>query len=111
MNTKLNSGHANVNEMSARLMDDLKSAVAEGDHMLKEMASATADEVSSARSRIEATVHGARTRLDDARILVAKRAQHAAEVSVDYVKENPWKTLGVVAAAGLIAGILLNRRH
>lgn len=111
MNIKLNSDHSNVNEVSARLMNDLKNAVAEGDHLLKEMAGATADEVASARSRIEATVHGARTRLDDARTLVGKRAQRAAEVSVEYVKENPWKSLGVVAAVGLIAGILLNRRH
>lgn len=111
MNIKLNSDHSNINETSARLINDLKSAVAEGDQMLQEMASATADEVSSARSRIEATVHGTRSRLDDARIVVARRAQQAAAVSLEYVKENPWKTLGVVAAAGLVAGILLNRRH
>lgn len=112
MNTKLTASHVNdhVKDMSEKLMSDLRSAVNDGDHMLKEMANATTEELASARSRIEATVGAARTRLNDARILVARKAGQAAEVSVEYVKENPWKTVGVVALLGLVAGVLLNRR-
>jgi len=111
MNTKLNTSHSNIGDMSTKLMAELRSAVAEGDQMLKQMGSATADEIASARSRIESTVHDARTQLHDARIVVGKRAREAADVSVEYVKGNPLKTLGFVAVVALIAGILLNRRH
>lgn len=110
MNTKLIASSGSVKEMSEKLMNDLREAVSDGDHLLKKMANSSVEEVTSARSRIEASMSGARHRLDDARLLVSRKAHQAAEDGVEFVKENPWKTVGVVAVLGLIAGILLKRR-
>jgi ElaB/YqjD/DUF883 family membrane-anchored ribosome-binding protein len=31
-------------------------------------------------------------------------------VTDDYVHENPWQAIGIAAAVGLVAGLLMNRR-
>lgn len=112
MEPKMNSGHSNgsTSDMSSTLMGELKNAVNEGEQMFKGAVTATANELASARTNLEATAHEARTRYDDARALIAQKAKLAADVSLDYVKENPWKTAGIVAVIGLVAGIFLNRR-
>lgn len=76
---------------------------------LKEVANSTAEEFAAALTEIEGRLGEARSRLDDARIAVTEKAQGAADATQEYVRENPWKVLGVVAA-GLILGILLSRR-
>ena len=39
-----------------------------------------------------------------------KKAQDAARDAEDYVHDNPWAALAVVAVVGLTAGYLLSRR-
>jgi len=36
-------------------------------------------------------------------------ARKAAQVTDDYVRENPWETVGYVAAAAFVIGFLLGR--
>jgi ElaB/YqjD/DUF883 family membrane-anchored ribosome-binding protein len=33
-----------------------------------------------------------------------------AEDATDYVRENPWQSIGIAAAVGVVAGLLLGRR-
>jgi ElaB/YqjD/DUF883 family membrane-anchored ribosome-binding protein len=33
-----------------------------------------------------------------------------AQDAADYVRENPWSSLGIAAAVGVVIGVLLNRR-
>lgn len=113
MNPTMNSGnsnHSSLSDMSNRLTDDLRNAVAEGGKTLQEKASASVDALGNTRSRIDASFDGAQTRLQEAGLAVSKKAREAAEVSVHYVKENPWKTVGAVALAGFLARMLLKRR-
>ena len=74
------------------------------------MASSTIEELVAARTKIEARLGEARAKLHDARILAARKACCAADVTQEYVKENPLKVIGVVVAAGLLTAFLLSRR-
>ena len=38
------------------------------------------------------------------------RAKDAAKATDDYVHENPWQAIGIAAAVGLVAGLLMSRR-
>jgi ElaB/YqjD/DUF883 family membrane-anchored ribosome-binding protein len=37
-------------------------------------------------------------------------ARDAAKQADQYVKEKPWQAVGIAAAVGLVAGLLINRR-
>ena len=92
------------------LVTDLSAIVADADKLIKDMAGLTSDEIAAARDSIEAKLAAARTRLDDARIVVTRKACSAAEATSDYLSENPRKVVGVASLAVLVAALLVCRR-
>jgi ElaB/YqjD/DUF883 family membrane-anchored ribosome-binding protein len=42
--------------------------------------------------------------------MAADRAKEAARATDDYVHDHPWQMVGVAAAVGFVAGLLMNRR-
>jgi len=92
------------------LVKDLKVVVGDANALLNEVINSTSEEFAAARTKIEARLGDARSRLRDARISVAESACHAANATGKYVEENPWKTVGLTAAVAMIIGILSSRR-
>ena len=93
-----------------KLVRDLRVVVADGDDLLKEVANSSVEQFAAVRAKVEARLGEAKSRLEDARIAVTGTAKDAAETTQEYVRENPWKVLGVAAAAGLVIGFVLSRR-
>ena len=58
----------------------------------------------------EENLESARATLSKAQSAITDGAKQYADMTDEYVHANPWKTLGVAAAAGLLIGILLARR-
>lgn len=110
MNTALTASHGTFDVKKQKLVKDLKGVVADADDLLKVVVNSTADEFAVARTRIEGRLGEARSKLDDARIVVTERARGAANATDEYVRENPWKVIGIAAAAGLVVSFLLSRR-
>lgn len=110
MTTELMTSQGSVQGSKDALVSDLKRVVGDADDLLKEMSSASAEEFSAARARIEAKLSQARSRINEARIEAAQRARYAADATNQYVRENPWKVAGVGVVAGLIAAFLISRR-
>jgi ElaB/YqjD/DUF883 family membrane-anchored ribosome-binding protein len=52
----------------------------------------------------------ARAALSKAQTAISDGAKQYADMTDGYVRANPWKTVGVAAAAGLLIGVLLARR-
>lgn len=110
MTTELNASQGTLAGKKNLLVKDLKAVVADADDLLREVASTTAGEFAGARTTIEGSLDEARSRIYAARVAAAEKARHAAEATHEYVRENPWKVLGITAAVGLVTGLLL-RRH
>ena len=110
MTTDLITNRGSIEGSKNALMKDLKTVAGDVDSVLKEIANASTEEFAAARTRMEAKLGAARSSLDEARMAMADRAKHAADVTQKYVSDNPWKALGVMAAAGLIIGVLSSRR-
>lgn len=91
------------------LAKDLATVAADGGAMLNDVVRISADEMALARKRLETSLCQAKSRLLDSGMAVSEKATHAAEVTATYVRENPWKTLGIAAATGVIVGALLKR--
>lgn len=56
------------------------------------------------------TLQSAKATLAHAQTLVADNARQYAHRTDEFVHANPWKVLGVAAAAGVLIGFLLSRR-
>jgi ElaB/YqjD/DUF883 family membrane-anchored ribosome-binding protein len=61
-------------------------------------------------NRISGKMQNARQSLTQAQTAVTDGARQAAELTDEYVRMNPWKSLGIAAAAGLLIGVLMARR-
>lgn len=103
-------GSSTIQRSKEALVTDLKAIVSDADKLLTDMASATSEELAVARNTIETRLAEARTRFDDARLLVSRKACRAAEATGEYVSENPWKVIGMASLAGLVAALLIFRR-
>lgn len=88
----------------------LKESIASVGAAGKDAAAATAEEISAARTLVAEKLRQTRSRLVEARAVVADKAKCTAQATDAYVKDHPWQVLGVAAAAGVLAGVLLSRR-
>ena len=110
MNTELSASHGVVKGYQAKLAADLKGLVADADDLLKEVTHSTLDGITEARSRFDASLSALRAKLEDARSAISEKTERATDASREYVRENPWKVLGVTALAGFLLGYLISRR-
>ncbi len=54
--------------------------------------------------------HAAKVRLSALASGAYERTRHAAEATDHYVHANPWQSVGIGAAAGMLVGFLIARR-
>ena len=110
MSTEMSASNEAVRRNKEALLSDLKRVVRDADELFNEMSTSTVEDFASVRERIEARLSEARSRIDDARILITRKASVAADVTSEYVRENPGKVIGIASLFGLIAALLLSRR-
>ncbi|MDP3539488.1 MAG: DUF883 family protein [Azonexus sp.] len=110
MTTEMMTNHGTLESSKQALVKDLRAVVGDADALLNNVANSTADEFAQARTRLEARLSQAKTRLFDASLAVSDKARCAVDATDEFVHDNPWKVLGVAAAAGMIIGAILSRR-
>lgn len=93
-----------------KLISDVKTLVADADDLVKAMASATGEKAAEMGERLRVKLRSAKEKLGDVQEVVADRAKAAARATDDFVHDNPWKSVGIAAAAGFLIGLLVNRR-
>ena len=96
-----------------KLVHDFNEVVSDAEQLLKSVASASGDKAQELRASVEQAVHAARARLAEIEHRAIDRSRAAARVTDAYVHDNPWTAVGIAAAAGaaagLLVGLLLNR--
>jgi len=93
-----------------KLMEDLRAVVADAEELLKATADQTGERIAAARGKAEASVKAAKARLDEQDAALRAKTKAVAKCTEDYVRDNPWKAIGIAAAAGFVLRILLTRR-
>ena len=93
-----------------RLMEDLRAVVADAEELLKATADQTGERIAAARGKAEDSLKAAKVRLVEQEAAVMAKTRAAAKCTEDYVRDNPWKALGIAAAAGFVLCILATRR-
>lgn len=92
-----------------RLINELKHAIGEAEDWLKDATREPAPS-SENRARFDDTLRTARTDLRKLEDSVIARSRGAAESANVYVRDNPWKSVGLGAALGVIVGLLVARK-
>lgn len=111
MNSGMIPPPGSIESAKQNLVKDLATIAADGGAILNGVVRSAANEVAQARSSLEAGLCQAKSRLVETGAAVGERARHTAAAAGAYVRENPWKTIGIAAAAGLLIGALVRRRE
>lgn len=93
-----------------RVADEFANVLRDAEDLLKKAGEATGDKAELLRAEAESKLLSAKLRLQQIEGRLADRTRAATRRADDYVHESPWTSIGVAAAVGFVAGLLLNRR-
>lgn len=93
-----------------QLMSDLKSVIQDAEAWLRNGSHLSGEEFQAAKAKFERTLSTAKADLIRLEETVVAKTKEAAKATDDYVHENPWKAVGIGAAAGLVIGLLIARK-
>jgi len=96
------------------LYQEFNTVVAETEQLLKSVATAGGDKAGALKANVEQALAAAADRLEQIRLQALGQANAAARATDEYVRDNPWRAIGIMAAlsasVGLLAGLLIARR-
>ena len=95
---------------TATLKADLAAVMRDAEALVKASADQGGEKVSAARTKILESLETAKTRLHAAERAALRHGEDAMIATEDYVKRNPWQSVGIAAGVGLVLGVLLARR-
>jgi len=93
-----------------QLLSDLKTVIHDAEAWLRNSGHLTGEEFKAAKAKFERTLVKAKddiVRLEEAAV---EKAKVAAKATDEYVKENPWKAVGLGTAVGVVIGMLIARK-
>ena len=100
----------NTEVTTDQLVSDLKNVMNNAEALLKATSAQTGDRIQEVRARAEQSLQEARARMDEIEKEALRTAREMADATEEYVRENPWQSVGVAAGVGLLLGLLLGRR-
>jgi len=102
---------ATPNEVTTdQLLADLKTVMSDAEALLRATSAQTGEKIQEVRARAEESLRQAKARLSSIEDEALQRARQAAQYTDEYVRENPWQSVGIAAGVGLLLGLLLARR-
>ena len=97
-----------------KLIEDFNAVIADTEQLLKSVAAVGGEKAGAMRASVEQNLKAARERLEELQDAALGRARAAAESADDYVRANPWESIGIAAGlgalAGIVIGLMMNRR-
>jgi len=93
-----------------RVIRDFKAVVNDTEELLKATANQTGDRIAAARVRMEESLAATKKQLAELEESMIEKTRAAARATDQMVHENPWKSVGIAAAVGLLLGMLIHRR-
>ncbi len=92
-----------------KLIQDFRVVLTDTEELLRATAGLAGEKVTAVRGRIQENLEIAKDRLNSAEEAVVAKTKEAAKATDEYVHENPWTSVGIGAAVGVIVGMLISR--
>jgi ElaB/YqjD/DUF883 family membrane-anchored ribosome-binding protein len=89
---------------------ELHDFIADLEELIQATTSLTGEELARAKVKLYDRIEAARQAAGHLHRGMLGRTRHRIRVVNSYVQEQPWKSIGIGMAAGLVAGLLLSRR-
>jgi len=103
-----------IADSKRRLVEDFNAVVEDTQKLLNALAASGAEKGTALRASAEQNLAAAREHLKELQGDAIERGRAAAKATDEYVRENPWQSLGAVAVvaalAGFVIGLMMNRR-
>jgi ElaB/YqjD/DUF883 family membrane-anchored ribosome-binding protein len=93
-----------------KLVADFKLVVADAEELLRLTANQAGDRVAEIRTRAQDHLVTAKAKLADAEAALRDNAKAVARATDDYVRDNPWQSVGIAAGFGFLLGLIIGRR-
>jgi ElaB/YqjD/DUF883 family membrane-anchored ribosome-binding protein len=93
-----------------QLLADLNVVLSDVDALVRATANQRGAEIAKVRAQAADTVAAMKTRVAGAEVACLNKAKQASKIADDYVRESPWRNLGIAAGVGLLIGLLIGRR-
>lgn len=97
-------------ETTIKTRGDLKSLLMDAQDMFRDATSATGSKAEELRSKGLTLLDAAVEKAQDAQTVAVSTSREFAQSAGEYVRENPWKAVAIVAGAALLASLLTKRR-
>jgi len=92
-----------------KLASDFKALIDDVEELLKATATQTGENIADLRQRVEKKIEEGRKALGEQQQVLLDKAEEARASAEAYVRENPWRTLGIATGIGLVLGFFLRR--
>jgi ElaB/YqjD/DUF883 family membrane-anchored ribosome-binding protein len=93
-----------------KLAEDLRIVISDAEELLRATASQAGEKVAATRQKVQESIQRARAELSDVEEALVDQGRQAARVADEYVRANPWQSVGIAAGIGVIIGLLITRR-
>ncbi len=110
MSTKAADAATGAEITTDQLLADLKTVMNDAEALLRATSTQTGEKIQEVRARAEESLRQAKQRLSSIEDEALRRAREVADATDEYVRENPWQSVGIAAGVGLLLGLLLARR-
>ena len=90
-----------------RMAGDFRTMISDGEDLLKAVATVSGEGIAAARTKFQEKLNHAKSTLTEASQPVFERAKETAAVTNEYVRGNPWTSVGMAMAVGVLVGGLL----
>src|SRR4030095_3692724 len=98
---------ANAEITTDQLLADLKTVMNDAEALLRATSAQTGDKTQEVLAPAEESLRQAKARLSSLEDEALRRAREVADATDEYVRENPWQSVGVAHGVGLLGRLLL----
>jgi ElaB/YqjD/DUF883 family membrane-anchored ribosome-binding protein len=103
-----------IDASRAKLIQDFNAVIADTEELLRALAATGAEKSGALRASAEENLKTAKLRLAALQDDALDNARAAVQATDEYVRKNPWESIGIAAGlaalVGFALGLLLNRR-
>ena len=99
--------HSSSETMKQKLLADFNSVLTEADQLLKLVTDEGGDKANALRTKIERNLNAAKERLRSLEDAVMEKTKATARATDEYVHENPWQTVSIVAGISVVFGVVI----